>query len=62
VEAKAYLQVLEGKSREDEDDVDFDIALVKREIAAFEERERLWVPKPLARARALREALKEDWG
>lgn len=45
------------------DDIDdFDIALAKRAIATFERRERLWVPEPLTRAQALREALKEEWG
>ncbi|KAF8455195.1 hypothetical protein BGX38DRAFT_1267462 [Terfezia claveryi] len=60
-EAKADLQAWEGGEGGDCID-DFDIALAKRDIATLERRERLWVPETLARAQALREALKEEWG
>ena len=51
-EAKADLQAWEGSENgEGGGDIhDCDIALVKREIATFEQHERLWVPEPLARA------------
>jgi len=58
--AKADLQIFENGEGDDVDD--FDIALVKREIAIFEQYGKLWVPEPLARVKALREALKEGWG
>ena len=60
-EAKADLQAWESGERGD--DIDgFDIAFAKKDIAIFERRERLWVPEPLARAQALREALQEELG